>query len=96
METAKAEGPARRLCCFTLAREASVHGGEAILRHGRTLGITTSGGYGYTVDKSIVFGYVAADDAGHDDYEIEVFGEAIPATRQARALYDPKRERILA
>ena len=35
-------------------------------------------------------------DAGHDDYEIEVFGEAIPATRQARALYDPKRERILA
>ena len=97
---AKQDGPAHRLCCFTLAREASVHGGEAILRGGRALGITTSGGYGYTVDKSIVFGYVpiadAAAEAGHDDYEIEVFGEAIAATRQARALYDPKRDRILA
>ena len=58
--------------------------------------MTTSGGFGYTVDRSIVYGYVATGDAGHDGYEIEVFGEAIPATRQARSLYDPRRERILA
>ena len=35
-------------------------------------------------------------EAGHADYEIEAFGEAIPATRHDRALYDPARERILA
>ena len=93
---AKAAGPARKLCCFTLERETSVHGGEAILHHGRVLGVTTSGGFGYTVDRSIVYGYVATEDAGHHAYEIEVFGEAIAATRQARSLYDPKRERILA
>ncbi len=93
---AKQEGPKRRLCCFALEREAYVHGGEAILRDGKSLGITTSGNYGYTVGKPIVFGYVAAGEAGHDDYEIEVMGEAVPATRHARALYDPGRERILA
>lgn len=60
------------------------------------MGVTTSGGFGYTVGRSIVYGYVATEDAGHHDYEIEVFDEAIPATRQARSLYDPKRERILA
>ena len=92
---AKAEGPRRRLCCFTCAREASVHGGEAILRAGRTLGVTTSGGYGHSLGLSIVYGYVDAGDAGHEDYQIEVFGEAIAATRHDRALYDPKREKIL-
>jgi 4-methylaminobutanoate oxidase (formaldehyde-forming) len=93
---ARAEGPARRLLCFTLEREASVHGGEAILRAGQTLGVTTSGGYGHTLGKSIVYGYVNAEDAGHDDYEIEVFGEAIAATRHAKALYDANRSKILA
>ncbi|MCH7555635.1 MAG: FAD-dependent oxidoreductase, partial [Proteobacteria bacterium] len=92
---AKAEGPRRRLCCFTCAREASVHGGEAILRAGRTLGVTTSGGYGHSLGLSIVYGYVDAGDAGHDDYQIEVFGEAIAATRHDKALYDAGRAKIL-
>ena len=92
---AKARGPAQRLCCFTLARETPVHGGEAILRAGRVLGVTTSGGYGYTVGKSIVLGYVAAEEAAGDDYEIEAFCERIAARRHDRALYDPDRARIL-
>ncbi len=45
--------------------------------------------------RSFVVG-LPAEEAGHDDYEIEVMGETVPATRHARALYDPKRERILA
>ncbi len=96
LEKARREGTKRTLCTFTLERQASVHGGEAILREGRALGVTTSGNYGYTVGKSIVLGYVPAEDAGHDAYEIEVFGEAIPAARHDRALYDPGRGRILA
>ena len=44
----------------------------------------------------IVDGYVDAKHAGHDDYHIEVFGEAIAATRHDEALYDAKREKILA
>ena len=96
LSRAKQEGPQRRLCCFTLEREASVHGGEAILRSGRTLGVTTSGGYGHTLGMSIVYGYVDAEDANHGDYQIEVFGEAIAATRHGRALYDTERSKILA
>jgi len=90
------EGPRRKLCCFTLERPAPVFGGEAILRQGLALGVTTSGNYGYTVGKSIVYGYLAAQEAGHSDFAIEVFGEVIPATRHERPLYDPGRERILA
>ncbi|MGQ0662404.1 MAG: GcvT family protein [Pseudomonadota bacterium] len=92
----KAEGPRRRLCCFVLAAPAAVHGGEAILRDGKVLGLTTSGGFGYTLAKSIALGYVPATEAGHRDYEIEAFGKAVPATRAQGAPFDPERKRILA
>jgi 4-methylaminobutanoate oxidase (formaldehyde-forming) len=92
----KAEGPKRRLSGFVLDRPAPVYGGEAIMRQGRVLGVTTSGGYGHTIGKSIVFGYVPAEHAGHADFEIEAFGKAVPAQRIPRAPYDPDRRRILA
>jgi len=92
---AKQEGPKRKMCCFTLDGRAPVYGGEAILRHGRVLGVTTSGGYGYTLGQGIALGYVPAEEAGHDDYEIEAFCEAVPARRHNRPLYDPERTRLL-
>jgi 4-methylaminobutanoate oxidase (formaldehyde-forming) len=92
----KTEGPRRRLCCFLLERQTPVYGGEAIRRGGRVLGVTTSGGFGHTIGKSIVFGYVPAEDAGHADYEIESFGKVVPALRAPGTPYDPKRQRILA
>jgi len=73
-----------------------VRSGACILRKGRVLGVTSSGGYGYTIGKPIAYGYVPAEDAGHDDYEIEVHGEVYPAKRLARAAWDPDRERLLA
>lgn len=91
----KQEGPQQKLCCFTLEQPVSVFGGEAILRDGRVLGVTTSGDYGYTVAKSIVYGYVPIEEAGHDDYQVEAFGEVIAATRHDGAPYDPQRKRIL-
>ncbi len=89
------DGPAQRLCCFTLEQPASVFGGEAILRAGEVLGVTSSGNFGHTVGKSIVFGYVPAAAAGHEDYQIEAFCERVPARRHDRPLYDPERTRIL-
>jgi 4-methylaminobutanoate oxidase (formaldehyde-forming) len=93
---AKPEGPRQRLCCFTLEAEAPVYGGEAILRDGKVLGVTSSGGFGHTVGKPIVLGYLPAEVAGFADYEIEAFCERVPAVRHDRALYDPDRKRILA
>jgi 4-methylaminobutanoate oxidase (formaldehyde-forming) len=92
----KAEGVRQKLSGFTLETPAPVHGGEAILRGGVVLGVTTSGNYGHTVGKSIVFGYLPIAAAGHDDYEIEAFCERVPARRHERPLYDPERARILA
>jgi len=96
----KADGVRQKLCGFTLDRPVQVHGGEAILRAGEVLGVTTSGNYGHTIGKSIVFGYLPIEAAGPndygDDYEIEVFCERVPARRHERPLYDPQRARILA
>lgn len=92
---AKAAGPRQKLCCFTLEQPVSVYGGEAILRDGKVLGVTSSGNFGYTIGKPIVFGYIPSEEAGHADYEIEAFSEAVPARRHAGTLYDPKREKIL-
>ncbi|MFL5220001.1 MAG: glycine cleavage T C-terminal barrel domain-containing protein, partial [Microvirga sp.] len=92
---AKSEGPRRRLCCFLLEEPAAVYGGEAIWLGPTLLGVTTSGGYGHTIAKSIVYGYVPAEHAGHETYEIETFGRRVPARRSAKAPYDPERRKIL-
>ena len=92
----KAEGPKRKLCCFTLEESVPVYGGEAILRNGKVLGVTTSGGFGYSVGKPIVLGYLPAEEAVYVDYEIEAFTKSYPAVRHDRPLYDPDRRRALA
>jgi 4-methylaminobutanoate oxidase (formaldehyde-forming) len=91
----KQEGPRRKLCCFLLERPASVYGGEAILRGGKVLGVTTSGGFGHTIGKSIAYGYVPTEEAGHACYEIEAFCASVPAKRVDKAPYDPERRKIL-
>jgi 4-methylaminobutanoate oxidase (formaldehyde-forming) len=54
-----------------------------------------SGGYGYTVGKSIVYAYLPVDytKAG-TELEIELFGERVSAFVERSPLYDPKGERI--
>ena len=68
---------------------------ETLCREGRVLGVVTSGGHGYTVGKTIAYGYVPAGDLDGDGYEIEVLGETLKAQRHTRALYDPQRAKIL-
>jgi 4-methylaminobutanoate oxidase (formaldehyde-forming) len=93
---AKKTGAARKLCCFTLGEYRPLNGGETISRAGEVLGVLTSGGYGYTVGKSIAYGYIPAAAADKRDFEIEVMGAPVAATRHDGALYDPRRERILS
>jgi len=70
---------------------------EPILKNDKVIGVATSGGYGYTVRKTIAYGYIPFEEAGSDGrYQIEVYGEVFPANREPhRALYDPKRKKIL-
>jgi glycine cleavage system aminomethyltransferase T len=47
------------------------------------------------VGKTIALGYLSASDAKDtDSYAIEVYREAIPATRLLKAPYDPERRKI--
>ncbi len=53
---------------------------------------TSSTGYGYTLGKTIAFGYLPTELAGETGFGIEAFGKAYAATRGPRVLYDPKME----
>ena len=76
-------------------RPRLLYGGETITCLGKVVGSVSSGGYGHTVGKTIALGYLPASEADHQEgFAIEVFGEAIPATRFMKALYDPDRSRI--
>lgn len=96
LEKMKAEGALRKLCTFTLDAKVPVHGGECVLRGGKVLGVTRSGDFGHTVGKPIVYAYVPVAEAGHDDYEVEVYGERIAARRVEGPLYDPEGLRMRA
>ncbi len=89
-------GPDRKLCVFKLDRKAPVNGGEAVLRDGKVLGVTTSADYGHTIGAPVVYSYIAASEAVHDNYEIEVYGEKFGATRAKGPLYDSAGQRFLA
>lgn len=94
---ARDAGRAQRLSIFTLDDDTTVHGGEALLCNGEVIGVTTSGNFGHTVGKPIVFAYLptALANSKESDYEVESFCERYSATRHRRPLYDPDRRRIL-
>jgi 4-methylaminobutanoate oxidase (formaldehyde-forming) len=60
------------------------------------VGSTSSTGYGYTLGKTIAFGYLPVELAGETGFEIEAFGTPYQATRGPRTLYDAKMERLKA
>ncbi|TAJ40910.1 MAG: aminomethyl transferase family protein, partial [Reyranella sp.] len=96
LEKAKAAGPKRRLITLLVDAPVQLYGGEAIRRDGKVLGVTSSAGWGHTIGKAVAFGYVAAEEAGHADYEIEAFTQRHAATRIPGAAVDPERKKILA
>ena len=93
---ARAEAPGQRLVCITLDDPGSVALGEEPVRiDGAISGRVTSGGFGYTVGRSIAYAYVPADDATPGRFvEIEIFGRWVEGVVAEEPLYDPKGERV--
>ncbi len=56
----------------------------------------TSGGYGYTVERSVAYGYLPSEVAEGAQVSVEVDGTWVGATVAPACLYDPKGERIRA
>ncbi len=101
-EKQKTEGVAKMLACFTVDPDIVLLGRETIYRNGKRVGWLSSGGYGYTVNKSIGYGYVRNTD-GVDaeyvtsgNYELEVATRRVPCEVTLQPLYDPRMERIKA
>lgn len=95
LERIQRDGHPYTLCCFTLAQDVELLGGETICKQNKVLGVLTSGGYGHTIKKTIAYGYIPTSEAQSTDFTIEVLGQSIPATRHDGPLYDPDRKKIL-
>ena len=94
----KQAGLQTKLCCLTLADSTAVVIGKEPIRAGdKIIGWVTSGGYGYTIGKSIAYGYLPMEHAKVGaQLDVEIFGERIKAVVEREPLYDPKGERIKA
>lgn len=95
--------PKKRFAGFTVAdRDIVLVGRETILRDGQPVGYLTSGGYGYTVEKNIGYGYVRNEGGVSDDflasgnYELVVATEKVPARLHMEPLYDPAGDKVKA
>ncbi|MFL5703229.1 MAG: FAD-dependent oxidoreductase [Ktedonobacteraceae bacterium] len=98
LERIKAEGVKRKLCCLIVDDPQAVAlGGEPLLAGEQVLGRVTSGGYGYTVRQSIIYGYLPVEYAvPGSPIEVQLFGRRYSATVTKEPLYDPKNEKIKA
>ena len=98
LEKVKAAGVKQHLVCLVVeAGGSDPWGYNPIFNGEEQVGMTSSGGYGHRVDKSIAFGYVppALTDPG-TKLEVEILGEMRPAEVVATPLYDPKNEKMKA
>ena len=95
-EALLAAKPERRLACLVLADPRAVAlGSEPVRIEGEAVGRVTSGGYGYTVERSLAYAYLPAGDAEPGrPVEVEIFGEGVAGEVAAEPLYDPSGERI--
>ncbi len=92
----RSAGVARRMCCLVLDEPSQVVlGGEPVRVGVAVLGRVTSGGYGYTVEKSIAYCYLPVEVAVPGTaVEIDLFGRWVSATVTAEPLLDPTGTRI--
>lgn len=96
LEAQKANGPERRLCTFVTDRKLPLYGGETILRGDRVVSLASSAGFGHTIGKTIIFGYLAGEDTAGTDFEVEVFGDRYKVSRVEGPLHDPENLRLKA
>jgi len=90
----KREGPPRRLCRFISPERLAVFGGETLLHGGEVVGLVSSAGWGPTVERTILYGYLPSSLAEETDFEIEAFSERHPVQRAEPVLYDTSNARL--
>jgi dimethylglycine dehydrogenase len=90
-------GPLRLVYFSVDAINADVRGGEPIFVGDDCVGVTTSGGYGYAVEKSLGFGYVPPAQAVPGSViEVGLLDARCPATVLTDPAYDPDNQRLMS
>jgi 4-methylaminobutanoate oxidase (formaldehyde-forming) len=96
---AKEEGISNKLCTLVLEGEdyLPIYGGEAVYLDNKVVSRVRSGGYGFTIERNIVYAYLPNKLAkpGTQVF-VEVFDEVHPALVSANVLLDPKGENLRA
>jgi 4-methylaminobutanoate oxidase (formaldehyde-forming) len=95
---ARRESPAAtRLACLVLDDPRAVAlGSEPVRIDGEVVGRVTSGGYGYTVGKSIAYGYIPSSSPVDTSVEVDIFGTWVGGRVVKEPLYDPTGSRVRA
>ncbi len=87
--------PETRLACLVLDDPRFVAlGSEPVRIAGEVTGRVTSGGYGYTVGRSIAYAYVPAAARPGTAVDVEIFGTWVPGSVAEEPLFDPKGARV--
>jgi sarcosine dehydrogenase len=100
IESQQRNGVKKMLACFTTDPSVILLGRETIYRNGERVGWLSSGGFGYTVNRSIGYGYVrhpngvSADFIMSGTYELEVATQRVPCEVSMKPLYDPSGKTI--
>jgi glycine cleavage system aminomethyltransferase T len=86
--------PRKRLRCIVLEDARSVVlGNEPVRVDGTLAGRVTSGGYGFSVERSIAYAYLPPDAEPGTAVEIDVFDRWVPGVVAEEPLFDPRGER---
>ncbi len=83
------------VCLVVDAKDSDPWGYNPILKDGKRIGMTSSGGYGHRVEKSIAMAYVKPEFAKPGTkMDVEILGRPQPAEVVLMPLYDPNNEKM--
>ena len=99
LERIEAEGIAQQLVYLEVdAVDADCLGGEPVYADGSVIGVTSSGGYGHRVQKSLAFAYIDPDFAAPGtQLEVDILEDRRGAiVLDADPVFDPRNDRLRA
>jgi len=92
----KAEGSDFQLVYAQVsASDSDIRGGEPVFEGESVIGVTTSGAYGHTVGKQLIFAYVKSVTGTRvSSFDIEILGKRYHAEVLSQPIVDPGNERL--
>uniref|UniRef100_A0A4X2KUX4 Sarcosine dehydrogenase, mitochondrial n=1 Tax=Vombatus ursinus TaxID=29139 RepID=A0A4X2KUX4_VOMUR len=102
LEKQRASGLLRRLVCFTVDKKVPMFGLEAIWRNEKVVGHIRKADFGFTINKTIAYGYIQNPEGGpvslefvkSGDYALERMGVIYAAQVHVKSPFDPDNKRV--